>query len=79
MYSDICTAIMHHSEADVVDEDTIKIVMHPDSLADLRKEMGSETSILVVNPHNGAFRFGDYPIEQNCNVDGWKVVHSLTQ
>ena len=79
MYSDICTAIMHHSEADIVDEDSIKIVMHPDCLATLRKEMGSDTNILVANPHNGAYRFGDYPIEENFDVDGWKVVNSLSQ
>ena len=65
---------MAHSEA-FADEDSISI-LHPDSLADLRTEMGSVTCVL--RAHNGRFRLGDHPITETYEIDGWKVVSNLS-
>ncbi len=75
LYNQICAAIMHHCEADA-DEDSIRINMHPDSLAELRSEMGPDTCIL--KQVNGRSAFGDYPISETTEVTGWKVTSNLS-
>ena len=75
LYNQICAVIQMHSEADA-DEGNICIKMHPKALADLRTEMGPDSFIL--KQYKGRFQFGDYPIEETAEIDGWKVASNLS-
>lgn len=77
MYESICAAIMAHTESEDIDEDTIRLVMHPDKLASFRIEMGPSCILRHCNAAKG-FKFGDFLIEKNSEINGWKVVSNLS-